>query len=238
MRADFNNVDYNLQSIFFVTCCSLVATRLSNFVTPRSWIGKNEFKKNMDTVIFFWDYFFLYIMGVGHCASNFMRVHFFKGTFKVNWPYRASCFSPNSNVRNKRSNATLVLSAFCTRPFYSFYEGMCSFAPVISKGPFKKTGSLRSWCADIIFIFNHYPVSRFGNAFLAGRSSLLSLCCLLTETRGSFLISRWLMLADRLLFCVAPHLLAASRLLSFTRWSLHSSRSLLVFTRYTLLMAF
>ena len=111
------------------------------------------------------------------------------------------------------------------RPYFSFYGGTCSFAPIIFECK-KKTRSLRSWCADNIFISYHYPVSRSRNSFLAARSSLLSRSCLLTDTRGSFLISRWLMLADRLLFCISRHLLAAFRLLFFTRWSAGRCRAL------------
>ena len=111
-------------------------------------------------------------------------------------------------------------------PYFSFYGGTCSFAPIIFECKKKKTRPLRSWCADNIFIPYHYPVSRSRNSNLATRSSLLSRSCLLTDTRGSFLISRWLMLADRLLFCISRHLLAAFRLLFFTRWSAGRCRAL------------
>ena len=167
--------------------------------------------------------YFCPIIGVGHCASNFMCLHFFKQNFKFKWPYRA-CSVHCSYVRNKRSNAIWGLSAFCT-PICLFLWGnvlICAHNFRMQK----KTRSLRAWCADNIFISYHYPVSRSRNSFLAARSSLLSRSCLLTDTRGSFLISRWLMLADRLLFCISRHLLAAFRLFFFTRWSAGRCRAL------------
>ena len=117
-------------------------------------------------MFFFEITYVFYIMGVDHCASHFMCIRFIKGNFKFNWPYRASCFAPCSYVRYEKSNAIWVLSAFCT-PILLFYEGACSFAPIIFKGLFiKKTLSLRSWCRQYFYPprWDH-PWSSLGSQF-------------------------------------------------------------------------
>ena len=105
---------------------------------------------------------------------------------------------------------------FCplfANPLSSFFEGACSFAPIVFLRPifFKKSWALRSWCAHNIFISCPNPVSRTRTFFLAVRSSLLSLYCALTDTRWSIHTSRWLMLADCSLFYVARYPLISTR---------------------------
>ena len=101
------------------------------------------------------------IMGVVHCASNFMCNLVFKRNFTLKWHFNTSCFAPCSYVRTERSNEIWVFSSFCT-PIELF---------------FKKSWASRSCSAHNIFISCHNPVSRTRTTFLAVRSLLLSLLC-------------------------------------------------------------
>ena len=62
-----------------------------------------------------------------------------------------------------------------------------------------------------IFISCHNSVNRTHTSFLTVRSSLLSLCCALTDTCWSILTSRFLILYDLSLFYVARYPLISTR---------------------------
>ena len=119
----------------------------------------------------------LNIMGVAHCDSNFLCNLFFNGNFKRKWPFNASCFAP-LYVRNEGPNEIWVLSTFCMATD-SFFEGPRSFAPIFFQEPFnKKKYNPCSHDADMIFLLPAIILLA-----VAVRSSLLSLCCALTDTR-------------------------------------------------------
>ena len=91
--------------------------------------------------------------------------------------------------------------------FSSFFDGACSFAPIVFlRRIFKKSWASRLWCAHNVLISYNNRTS-----FLAVCSSLLSLCCSLTDTRWSMLTSRWLMLADRSPYYVVRFPLISTR---------------------------